>query len=258
MELDTGSAHSVVGEQVWKTLGSPILTNAPSLTAYGGFPLSLIWQVDVEVGFQGEIWTLNLVVVVHKASTSLLRREWMHLFPRLRTLFDSAPINSIFVTNAKVALLGKELSDLVELNLGKIKDYKAQIYVMPDSHFRYFKPRQVVFALCEQIEKYLDRLLKLGVIERVQPAEFGATQVVLVAKPINVVWICWDFRVTVNSYADMQRYPLLHLEKLRAALSGKTIVLKMDFANAYLQMEVNEESRKYLVLLTHIGRFRNT
>ena len=164
MELDTGSAHFVVDERVWKTLGSPKLTNAPSLTAYGGFSLSVMRQANVEVRFQGEIRTLNLV---QNASTSLLGREWMQSFPRLHTWFDSAPINSIFVTNAKVSLLCKEFSDIFEPNLGKIKDYKAHIYVKPDAHFRFFKPRPVAFALREKIENDLDRLLKLGVIERV-------------------------------------------------------------------------------------------
>ena len=42
----------------------------------------------------------------------------------------------------------------------------------------------------------------------------------------------------------MQRYPLPHPDELRAALAGVKIFYKVDLADAYLQMEVDEESRK--------------
>ena len=42
MELDTGSGHSVVNEQVWRELGFPILTPAPKLSAYGGFQFNVL------------------------------------------------------------------------------------------------------------------------------------------------------------------------------------------------------------------------
>ena len=56
----------------------------------------------------------------------------------------------------------------------------------------------------------------------------------------------------------MQRYPLPHPEEIRAALAGGKIFSKVDLADAYLQLEVDLESRKYLVLSTHKGLFRFT
>ena len=56
----------------------------------------------------------------------------------------------------------------------------------------------------------------------------------------------------------MQRFPLPHPEELRAALAGGKIFLKVDLADAYLQLEVDPESRKYLVLSIHKGLFRYT
>ena len=108
----------------------------------------------------------------------------------------------------------------------------------------------------EKIETDLARLLKLGVIEPVQTAEFGATPIVPVPKPNGAVQICGDFKVTVNTYADMQRFPLPHSEELRTALAGGKIFSKVDLGDAYLQLDVDPESRKYPVLSTHIGFFR--
>ena len=56
----------------------------------------------------------------------------------------------------------------------------------------------------------------------------------------------------------MQRFPLPYPEDLRAALAGGKIFSKVDLADAYLQLEVDPESRKYLVLSTHKGLFRYT
>ena len=47
MELETGSAYTVVDKQIWKLIGSPALAKAPSLTAYGGYPLLVLGQAEV-------------------------------------------------------------------------------------------------------------------------------------------------------------------------------------------------------------------
>ena len=53
----------------------------------------------------------------------------------------------------------------------------------------------------------------------------------------------------------MQRFPLPHPEELRAALACGKIFSKVDLEDAYLQLKVEPESRKYLVLSTHKGIF---
>ena len=47
MELDTGSSSTVVDKQIWKLIGFPALAKAPSLTAYGGYPLLVLGQAEV-------------------------------------------------------------------------------------------------------------------------------------------------------------------------------------------------------------------
>ena len=56
----------------------------------------------------------------------------------------------------------------------------------------------------------------------------------------------------------MQRFPLTHFEELRAALANGKIFSKVDLADAYLQLEVDPESQKYLVISTHKKLFRYT
>lgn len=54
----------------------------------------------------------------------------------------------------------------------------------------------------------------------------------------------------------MQLYPLPHQVELCFAFSGGNLSSNVDLADAYLHMEVYQESRNYLELLTHKGLFR--
>ena len=61
------------------------------------------------------------------------------------------------------------------------------------------------------------------------------------------VQICGDFRVTVNLVSKLNRYPIPKVEDLFATLkSGKTFT-KLDLSQAYQQLSLDEESRKYVV-----------
>lgn len=69
MELDTGSAHTVNSEAVWKYIGRPALKTGPRLTAYGGSTLSVVGSARVVVRFKEHTCSDLQVVVVESAST---------------------------------------------------------------------------------------------------------------------------------------------------------------------------------------------
>lgn len=56
----------------------------------------------------------------------------------------------------------------------------------------------------------------------------------------------------------MERYPLPRVEELFLQLRGGKHFTKLDLANAYLQVEVDEKSREYLTISTHKGLFQYT
>lgn len=113
----------------------------------------------------------------------------------------------------------KSLSIFFAPGLSKLTRYKADVYMKPDVNFCFLKFRLVAFTMRSKIEADFHRLIQLGVLEPVHVSECGFTHVFPVLKFIGAVHIK-DFKVTVNSYANMQRYPLPNPEKLRAALSG--------------------------------------
>ena len=104
--------------------------------------------------------------------------------------------------------------------------------------------------------KQLTRLESLGIISKVNAAEFSTTPIVPVLKPNGQVRICGDFKVTVNRYLDLTQYPLPHMEEIFERLSGGTIYSKLDLRDAYLQVELDEESKRHVVITTHKGLYR--
>ena len=92
--------------------------------------------------------------------------------------------------------------------LPPIKEFKAHLHIKPNSNFKLFKPRPVLYALRLKVKAKLDRLEFLGIISEVTTAEFSTTPIVPVLKPNGQVQICGDLKVSVNQYLDFTQYPL--------------------------------------------------
>ena len=67
-----------------------------------------------------------------------------------------------------------------------------------------------------------------------------------------------DYRVTVNPLLVVDQHPLPKPEELFSSLSGGQKFSKIDLSQAYQQMVLEEESRKYVVINTHKGLYRYT
>ena len=100
------------------------------------------------------------------------------------------------------------------------------------------------------------QLEQSGVIEKVDTALYGTTPLVPVVKPNGKVRICGDFKVTLNRHVDVQQYPLPHIDELFSLLAGGTRFAKIDLKDAYLQVELDDDSKQYAVLTTHRGLYR--
>ena len=61
---------------------------------------------------------------------------------------------------------------------------------------------------------------------------------------------CGDFKVTVNRAARLDKYPIPQIDELFISLAGGKFS-KLDLSHAYLQVELDEESRQYATINTH-------
>ena len=54
--------------------------------------------------------------------------------------------------------------------------------------------------------------------------------------------MCEDFKLTVNRVSHLESYPLPRTDDLFSALPGGTSFTKLDLAQTFLQLPLNEES----------------
>lgn len=68
--------------------------------------------------------------------------------------------------------------------------------------------------------------------------------------------ICGEYKLTVNKAAIVDKYPLSRIEDILSSLGNAKVFSKLDLANAYLQLPLEEESKEYVTISTHRGLYR--
>ena len=111
----------------------------------------------------------------------------------------------------------------------------------------------------EELECLKGQQVHLHVQENASPKFCKARRaapIVPVVESDGSVRICGDFKATINQVAVNESYPLPRVEELFANLSGGKRFTKLDLANAYLQLPLDEASKEYVTINTHRGLFR--
>ena len=120
---------------------------------------------------------------------------------------------------------------------------------------KFLKARPMPYALRDRVGLELDRLEQDGILTKVSHSDW-ATPVVPIPKKDGSVHICGDFKVTVNPQLKVDQYPLPRIDDIFASLGGGKHFSKIDLRSAYLQMEMDDESKTLLTLNTHKGLYR--
>ena len=211
--------------------------------------MQIVGQLNVRVQYGEQTASLVLVVVAGNGP-SLFGRNWLK-YIRL----DWGRIASVqHKPNSLQTLLQKHKS-LFNEELGTVKPYRATLHIKPDATPKFFKPRSVPFAIKDAVGQELDRLEQQGIIEKVDHSEWAAP-IVVVPKKDGQFRICGDYKVTINQSLEVDQYPLPKPEELFATLANGKQFSKLDLSQAYLQLQLDESSTKYVTVNTHQGLYR--
>ncbi|CAC5398917.1 unnamed protein product [Mytilus coruscus] len=239
MEIDTGASVSVISQETYKQVfgsDNSLEKSQCSLRTYTGERIDVLGKRNVTVTYNSQNVDFP-ITLVKGTGPSLMGRDWLHkLQLNWKSIFKIEQLS-----HNQEPEKDKELQDLLRKypqvfkeGLGTLKGTKARIYVDKDATPKYFKTRPVPYALKEKIEKELDRLEKGGNIER----------------------ICGDYKVTINQVSKLDNYPIPKTDDLYATLSGGQAFSKLDLSQAYQQIVLDEESRKYVTINTHKGLYQ--
>ncbi|XP_064468972.1 uncharacterized protein K02A2.6-like [Ornithodoros turicata] len=251
LQVDTGSRATLLDERTFKRLGEPELYQSPyRLRAFNKDEIPLRGAADLDVSIGGRVEKLQ-ALFTRMEHTNLLGRDWIReLGIDLNTLF----VGKILTAPKLEGVLGT-YSDLFRSQLGRCTKVLVHLHLKKDAEPKFFKPRPIPFASREAVEADLQRQVQNGVLEPIEVSEW-ATPIVVVPKPNGAVRVCGDFSVTVNPQIEIAQYPFPRPEELLATLNGGEKFTKLDLSEAYLQMELDEEAKKILVINTHKGLFQ--
>ena len=245
MELDTGSAVSVLPYKQYKEhFGHEKLAKSlATLKTYTGEKITPKGEMKCNVRFKSQKKELTLLVV-ETPGPALFGHDW-----RSKIQLDWTPKE---VMQHKVDQLLQKYESVFSEGVGTLKGHKADLKVEEGCQPSFHKPRQVPYALRPKLEAELTRLEKDGILSKEEYSEW-ATPIV---KRNGSVRVCGDFKVSVNPVLFAEQYPLPRIEDIFANLAGGKHFSKLDLRQAYHQMEVTEESKKYLTINTHKGLFQ--
>ena len=173
----------------------------------------------------------------------------------------SAFCHKIESTTSNLVNLKKELKQrfpqFFSGSLGKCSKLKDKFKVKDGAQPVFKKKQNVPFAALEKINKELDRLEQAGILSKTYFSEWAAPTV-HVKKKSKQIRICADFSTGLNDVLQDHYYLLPSPEEIFNKLNGGKVFSKIDLSDAYLQIEVDEESSKLFCINTHRGLYKYT
>ena len=135
------------------------------MKTYTGEALEIIGQALVEVTYQDQTTKLSLQILKGNGP-NLFGRNWL----------KNIKLNwgSIKKISCDLDSMLSRHQSVFKDELGTMQGVKAKLFVEPESKLKFFKPRQVPYALKGAIEQELNRLENMGVIEKVRYSEWVA------------------------------------------------------------------------------------
>nr|XP_055076811.1 uncharacterized protein K02A2.6-like [Misgurnus anguillicaudatus] len=258
MELDTGSAVSVMSQHEFKEhfKYNKLKPSPVKLKTYTGEPIIPLGIMPVTVKYNDQQSELDLYIVPTDGP-ALWGRDWLR-----KMQLDWKSIKSLQITVPESLCTKKKLEEVLagaaavfQSGIGTLKHIKGKITLNKDAVPKFHKARPVPYAIRQKVETELDRLEAEGILSKVDWSPW-ATPVVPVAKKDGTVRLCGDFKVSINPELQVEQYPLPRIEDIFASLSGGQLFSKIDLAEAYLQMEIEEDSKVFLTINTHKGLYR--
>ena len=142
--------------------------------------------------------------------------------------------------------------DAVFRGVGRLKDYQLKIHIDPEVTPVAQPQHRVPFHVRKDVEKKLQELQDLDIIEDVEGPTLWVSPLVAVPKSNGDVQVCVDM-CRANEAVIREQHPIPTLEETLAALNGAAVFLKLDLRWCYHQVELHPESRALTTFSTHKG-----
>ena len=137
----------------------------------------------------------------------------------------------------------REKCEALFTGVGRLKGYELKLHI-DESVKPVAQPvRRIPFGLGEKVDKKLDQVLELDIIEQVPdgPSRW-ISPLVVVPKGDGDIRVCMDMR-RANEAIIRERHPIPMVEELLQNLNGSAVFSKIDLKWGFHQILLSEDSR---------------
>ncbi|XP_055522374.1 uncharacterized protein K02A2.6-like [Wyeomyia smithii] len=252
LQLDCASDITIIFTQTWEAIGKPAI-NETDITAISasGDKINMAGEFLADITIRS-VTKAGIVYVSSSPDLNVLGIETIDLFHLWSIPFNSL-VNAVHQKPEDIEQkLRTKFPEVFQSTLGRCTKAKVKLYLKPNARPVYCPKRPVAYAALPVCSS---RLQDKGIISPVKFSDW-ATPIVVVRKSDNVsVRICGDYSTGLNNALESDAHPLPHPVDIFADLAGCRHFSQLDFSDAYLQVEIEEESQKYLTINTHRGLF---
>ena len=253
--VDTGADVTVISRRTWQRIGSPTMSVAEKRPMCANdTPLELIGQSECEMELDSKKFSHE--VYVAESTSDLLGNDLFWKLGVHETLGADAGavVNRVEVKDYE-QMVKQEYPEICEAGLGRCTRDKAKMELKHDARPVFRCKRPVPFASQHLMDGELDRLVTMKVITKIEHSKW-ASPVLMVKKKNGTVRLCADFSTGLNDALEDCNHPLPIPEEMVNQLNGGAKFSTVDLSDAYLQVELEEDSKKLLVINTHRGLYQ--
>ena len=251
LELDTGSSISIITENTINRIKSAVVHETRQKAIdYGNNAIAFIGETTLAINVEGTIKSHTFLVVKDDLS-SLFGRDLCEKF----NISVNMPTELASIRTVTKCSVFEKFWDFLSPNFKSDVKIRVNIKVDSDCKPLFFKPRSVPFRYRCLVKEELANLENAGIIKRLDHSDW-ACPVVAVLKPTGKIRLCGNYALTINKFTKTITYPMPTLDYVLGNIGDAKVFSRIDLQNAYLQLPLDEESKKYTVINTSEGLFQ--
>lgn len=253
-KIDTGSQVNILPLSEFQNLGikSALKKSNLRLTTYNGTPLKSMGTI--------------LLTCTHKVNGHSDSVEFHIVDTRSKPLFSLQTSIDFGLLKLTYSIESQRYVDHMTKK-SVIKQYpqlfkgigslsgECTIHLLPNVKPIVHPPRKIPVSLQARCKLELDRMEKIGVIEKVSKPTEWVNSMVLVEKSQSKLRVCLD-PTDLNKCIKRPYYPMRTLDDVLPSLNDSKFFTKLDARSGYWAIKLSEESSYLTCFNTIFGRYR--
>ena len=241
--MDTGASVTAIPVELANKLCLTTKPTPAKVKSAGNYALKVQGVSMVKLAFEGREIE-DKVYVIENLTTPLLGKP---------TIKKMKLLHFVDAVEDSTDVWAQEFPKLFS-GLGCMPN-EVKVTLNPDIEpFAQAVPRRVPAARKAPLLAELQRMERMGVIEKVEEPTEWCSPVLVVPKKNQSIRVCIDF-TRLNKAVKREFHPLPTTEETISELGNAKIFTKLDANSGYWQMKLSEESQKLTTFITPFGRF---